>query len=124
MYVRPFPGPGGKWQVSTEGGRFPVWSRARPELFYRSENQRIMVIMVVPYTVDGDSFRPDRPRLWSESRFAARPDVRTFDLHPDGQRFAAVSGPQRQVDLEQNKVVFILNFFDYLRRIAPPDGER
>jgi len=124
VYVRPFPGPGGKWQVSTEGGRFPVWSRARPELFYRSENQRIMVIMVVPYTVDGDSFRPDRPRLWSESRFAARPDVRTFDLHPDGQRFAAVSGPQRQVDLEQNKVVFIVNFFDYLRRIAPPDGER
>ena len=27
VYVRPFPGPGGKWQVSTGGGRCPTWSR-------------------------------------------------------------------------------------------------
>ena len=25
LYVRPFPAPGGRWQVSTEGGRFPLW---------------------------------------------------------------------------------------------------
>ena len=27
VYVRPFPGPGGKWQVSTDGGEYPTWSR-------------------------------------------------------------------------------------------------
>ena len=32
IYVQPFPGPGGKWQVSTSGGTFPVSSRARHEL--------------------------------------------------------------------------------------------
>src|SRR4029077_12600233 len=34
IYVQPFPGPGGKWQISTEGGREPVWARDG-ELFYR-----------------------------------------------------------------------------------------
>ena len=34
VYVRPFPGPGGKWQVSADGGGTPTWSRARPELLY------------------------------------------------------------------------------------------
>src|SRR4029077_14041200 len=27
VYVRSFPGPGGKWQISTNGGNGPVWSR-------------------------------------------------------------------------------------------------
>jgi Tol biopolymer transport system component len=26
VYVRPYPGPGGKWQISTEGGGEPVWN--------------------------------------------------------------------------------------------------
>ena len=36
VYVRPFPptAGAGKWQVSTEGGRFPIWSRTSKELFY------------------------------------------------------------------------------------------
>jgi serine/threonine-protein kinase len=29
IYVRPFPGPGGKWPISTDGGTNAVWSRAR-----------------------------------------------------------------------------------------------
>src|SRR5262249_48758082 len=36
VYVRPFPGPGGKWQISTTGGTYPVWSRTRHELLYRT----------------------------------------------------------------------------------------
>ena len=29
IYVQPYPGPGGKWQISTEGGTEPVWNRER-----------------------------------------------------------------------------------------------
>jgi len=36
VYVQPFPGPGGKWQVSTEGGNQAVWARNGREIFYRS----------------------------------------------------------------------------------------
>src|SRR4029453_8678885 len=42
VYVRPFPGPGGKWQISTNGGVYPTWSRTRHELLYRN-GQQIMV---------------------------------------------------------------------------------
>jgi serine/threonine-protein kinase len=114
IYVRPFPGPGGKWQVSTEGGIHPAWSRTGLELFYATEDERIMVI---PYAIDRGSFRSDKPRLWSEGAYAVRPAARRLDLHPDGERFAVLGNSQ--ADVTQNKVVFVLNFFDELRRIAP-----
>ena len=69
VYVRPFPGPGGKWQISTGGGRFPSWSPNGKELFYRTLDSRIMV---VTYSVEGDSFRAGRPRPWSEGQFTER----------------------------------------------------
>ena len=40
-YVQPYPGPGGKWQISTEGGTEPMWNPNGRELFYRvGENPR------------------------------------------------------------------------------------
>ena len=122
VYVRPFPGPGGKWQISPgTGGTLtptPTWSRMRRELFYNTPDNRIMV---ASYTVEGDSFRADKPRLWSEARVLQRPRQRFFDLHPDGNRIAAVAAaPETQAAIKEDKVVFIFNFFDELRRIAPP----
>ena len=117
VYVRPFPGPGGKWQVSTGGGRHAVWSRVRHELFYgQGDNGQIMV---ATFKVEGDSFRAEKPRLWSEGRYQARGANRMFDLHPDGERFVLAAAPQAPGGAKQDKVVFILNFFDELRRIAP-----
>ena len=75
-------------------------------------------IMVAPYTVEGDSFRADKPRLWSEARFIPRPRQRSIDLHPDGDRFALAA--VTETEAKQDKVVFIFNFFDELRRPAPP----
>src|SRR5262249_53590645 len=62
VFVRPFPGPGGKWQISTAGGFEAVWSRTRPELLYRAADNRIMA---VSYAFEGDSFKADKPRAWS-----------------------------------------------------------
>ena len=61
VYVRPFPGPGGQWQISTKGGRFPKWSRNGKELFYRAQDSKLMV---VAYTASGDSFVAGKPQLW------------------------------------------------------------
>jgi len=115
VYVRPFPGPGGKWQVSTAGGFYPTWSRTRRELFYAAPDNRIMV---APYTVAGDSFLPAKPDVWSSTPFAARQGQRSFDLHPDGERFAVPPAADATAD-KRDKVVFIFNFFDELRRLAP-----
>jgi Tol biopolymer transport system component len=116
VYARPFPGPGGKWQVSTGGGDYPKWSRNGKELFYRTEDSKIMV---VTYTASGDSFHADKPQLWSPGQFTDRGGY-TFDLHPDGKRFAVLRAPGTEQTAAVNKVSFIFNFFDELRRKLPP----
>jgi Tol biopolymer transport system component len=117
VYVRPFPGPGGKWQVSTGGGFFPKWSRNGKELFYRTTDSKIMV---VTYTASGDSFRAGKPELWSPGQFADRGLNYNFDLHPDGKRFAVLKTPGTEQTAAVNKVNFIFNFFDELRSKFPP----
>jgi hypothetical protein len=96
--------------------QWPTWSRAKGELLYQTlDNQ----IMAVPYTVEGDSFRREAPRLWTERRILPSPNRRSLDLHPDGERVAAAVATEGRAEDSQDKVVFIFNFFDELRRIAP-----
>ena len=117
VYVRPFPGPGGQWRVSTAGGIYPRWSATTHELLLAPSGQG--TIMAAPYTVVGDSFRADTPQLWSPTSIQGVSTINGgYDLHPDGKRVATVCGPgagQRR----QDKVVFVFNFVDYLRTIAP-----
>jgi len=116
IYVRPFPGPGGKWQISNGRADDPTWSRTKQELFYLAPDLRIMR---VPYSIEGDSFRADKPQAWSEGRIRGRPRApsRDLDLHPDGQRFATAPGEAVTV-VHQNKIVLIFNFFDELKRLT------
>ncbi len=116
VYVRPFPGPGGKWQISTGGGGLPKWSRNARELFYRTADSKIMV---VNYTASGDSFHAEKPRLWSPGQFTNRGGGVNFDLHPDGKRFAVLKTPGTESQPAANRVTFIFNFFDELRRKLP-----
>jgi serine/threonine protein kinase len=114
VYVRPYPGPGGKWQISTGGGVVTTWSHSKRQLFYGWNGQ----IMVVPYAAEADSFRAEKPRLWSEGRYAVRGPNRMFDLHPDGTRVALA--PVGQADgMKHDHITFLFNFFDHVRRIAP-----
>ena len=119
VYVRAFPDRGGKWQISNNGGSYPEWSRNGHELFFRSTDNRIMV---ASYTVRGDSFAADRPRVWSEKRLAdfGPVGIRSYDLAPDGKRIIALISPGTlQAQAAQNHVIFLENFFDELRRRVP-----
>jgi serine/threonine-protein kinase len=117
VYVRPFPGPGGKWQISTEGGGFPKWSRNGKELFYRAQDSKLMV---AAYTASGDSFVAGKPQLWSPGQFVdLGPFYNSFALHPDGKRFAVLKAPGAGETATAHKVTFIFNFFDELRRKVP-----
>jgi Tol biopolymer transport system component len=118
VYIRPFPGPGGKWQISTGGGGYPKWSRNGKEVFYRTQDNKIMA---VTYTASGNSFSADKPQLWSPGQFTDRGfGFSNFDLHPDGKRFAVLKAPGAEQAAAVNKVNFIFNFFDELRRKVPP----
>ncbi len=118
VYVRPFPGPGGKWQISKGGSVIPKWSRNGKEIFYRTMDSKIMV---VAYTAAGDSFQAEKPQLWSPGQFTDRGLTNyNFDVHPDGNRFAVLKAPGTEQTAAVNKVSFIFNFFDELRRKLPP----
>ena len=115
VYVRPFPGPGGKWQISTDGGHYPVWSRDDKVLFYRTEDSKIMA---VTYIASGNSFRADKPELWSPGQFTdIGANTYNFDLHPDGKRFAVLKASGTD---GVNKANFVFNFFDEISRKVPP----
>jgi serine/threonine-protein kinase len=117
VYVRAFPDRGTRWLISNDGGTMPVWSRNGRELFYRTEDSRIMV---AAYAVKGDTFVADKPRVWSEQRLANTGLTPNFDLAPDGKRFAVLMTAESPVPPEvQRHVTLVMNFFDELRQIAP-----
>jgi len=81
--------------------------------------------MAVAYSVNGDSFVAGKPRLWSEKALANTVNSRkNVDLAPDGKRIVAVL-PAEAGDAQQslNHVIFLLNFFDELRRRVPTGGK-
>lgn len=117
VYVRPFPaaspsGSGGKWQVSTDGGLMPVWSRNSREIFFQRPDHRLMV---AEYTAAGGSFRPGKPRVWS-SRQLLYPGFTNMDVAPDGKRFAVALPAATAESTDAVRVTFLLNFDDELRR--------
>jgi Tol biopolymer transport system component len=117
IYVRAFPGPGGKWQISTTGGNPPMWSRDGRELFFETLDNRIMV---ADYTAKGDSFVAGKPRLWSETQIRGTGAVVNLDLAPDGKRFAVFPMPDPKAEEKGSvHVTFLLNFFDEVTRRIP-----
>ena len=115
IYVRPYPESSGKWQVSTGGGIYPVWSRARREILFATTDQHMMA---ASYSVSGDSFQADKPRLWTPTQYMGRPRLQSYDLHPDGNRLAVAPLPAT-AEGRQDKLIFVFNFHDELRRLAP-----
>ncbi len=114
VYVRPFPaGRGGKWQISNGGGLYGIWSNNGRELFYEAADNRIMV---VDYTVNGDSFVPGKPRLWSGKQIYFT-GTSNLALAPDGKRFAVFPMPEATGPEKGSvHVVFLQNFLDELKR--------
>jgi serine/threonine protein kinase len=113
--VRAFPPPvsgqGSKWQISNSGGTQPIWSRNARELLYRAGDQ----LMAVTYTVIGDSFVADKPRLWAKLGAAI-----DFDLAPDGKRLVVLTPVETPgAPHADHSVVFLENFFSELRRLVP-----
>jgi serine/threonine-protein kinase len=116
IYVRPFPpASGGKWQISTGGGAYPLWANNGRELFYETADNRIMV---VDYKVDGASFFPGKPRLWVDKHLFYAGTM-NLDLTPDGKRFAVFALPETDGERGSVHVTFLLNFFDELKRRIP-----
>jgi Tol biopolymer transport system component len=114
IYVQPYPGPGGKWQISTDGGQEPVWNPKGGELFYRS-GSRIMAV-----DVDTKSgFSAGKPRMLFDGPYL--PTTASFpyyDVSPDGQRFLMLKPVDSQTSAP-TQINVVLNWFEELKQKVP-----
>jgi Tol biopolymer transport system component len=112
VYVQPFPGPGMKYLVSSDGGSAPLWARDSKQLFYRQGNQ----MWVVDVLTEGGFSKPRL--LFEKPGYEHTFPLRTYDLSFDGQRFLMVK-------VEQNKptpvteMILVQDWFEELKRLAP-----
>jgi Tol biopolymer transport system component/predicted Ser/Thr protein kinase len=114
IYVQPYPGPGGKWQISTEGGSEPAWNPNGRELFYRSGDKMMAVEIATQ-----PSFSAGTPRMLFEGRYEPAPvPIANYDVSPDGQRFLMVK-PNEQAQLAPTQINIVLNWFEELKQKVP-----
>lgn len=102
IYIRPFPGPGGKWQVSTNGGSRPRWRRDGKELFFLDADNKIMSaeINLGATTVDVGAVRA----LFQITPFGgAGRDI--YDVTGDGQRFLVATPGSEEISSPVTLVV-------------------
>jgi hypothetical protein len=119
VFVQSSSGSGRRWQISTEGGREPVWAKGGSELFYRNGNK----LMVVEVT-SKPTFAVSKPRLLFEKDFVApiRGDNiggTNYDVAPDGQHFIMLESTEKSM-LPQINVV--LNWHEELKRVVPTEN--
>jgi Tol biopolymer transport system component/tRNA A-37 threonylcarbamoyl transferase component Bud32 len=91
IYVQSFPGPGGKWQVSSTGGTEPHWRADGKELYYRSPDQRLMAVEATA----GATFEAGVPKPLFTVRLDSSLARNRFVPSKDGQRFLLVATPER-----------------------------
>lgn len=82
IYVEPVPGPGGRRQVSTEGGEEPRWVRNGREIVYRSGTKIMSVAVQLQ-----PAFRIDKAMELFDRKFERGAAVAGYDVSPDGQTF-------------------------------------
>ena len=117
IYVRAFPDRSGKWQISNSGGAYPMWSHNGHDLFFESLDNHIMA---AAFTVKGDSFVADKPRVWSEKQIGGAVGSRNVDLATDGKRIVVLMPVETtEAQKAQSHLIFLENFSDEVRRKVP-----
>ena len=117
VYVQAYPGAGGKWQISTEGGNGPVWAKNGRELFYRNGNK----VMAVAITTK-PTFRAGTPTLLFDGQYVqSGPGRADYDITTDGRRFLMVKEDKPREGPRQINVV--LNWFEELKRLVPTEQD-
>ncbi|HXA53018.1 MAG TPA: hypothetical protein VNV86_22025 [Candidatus Acidoferrum sp.] len=111
VFVVPFPQglAGGRVLISGTPGRFPMWSRARKEIFYVGENG---ILTGVPYALEGGVLVAGKVAPWQTAPVFQNGRLPTVDLAPDGKRFL-VTAPAANLGEDPGPVhmTFLFRFF-------------
>jgi hypothetical protein len=87
VYVRPFPDiTSGRWQISIDGGRTPVWARNGRELFYYVAPGKMMAVPIQA----GNTFVAGNPQVLFEGQYVASFTGPVYDVSLDGKRLLMI----------------------------------
>ena len=112
VYVQPFPGPGAKKQVSSDGGSWPHWDGSGATLFYRSGNR----VFAVDFE-NGTDLELSPPRVLFTGRYGYGIGHSNYHLSSEG-RFLMVEVDQPP---PLTRLVLVTNWFEELKRLVPTD---
>jgi Tol biopolymer transport system component len=125
IHVRPFPDTNsGHWQISSEGGSVPMWSRSGRELFFRaSAPARLMRVEVHPASASGPFTYGSPSVLFDLRRYRTGGPIGTpWDITPDDRRFvmAAPVHPETEQEDDAPIIRVVTGWFEELRsRVRP-----
>jgi eukaryotic-like serine/threonine-protein kinase len=102
IYVAPFPGPGGKWQISTAGGNAPRWRHDGTEIFYLAPDNKLMAAAV---NGKGASFEIGAVRPLFQTRTSGF--HYSYAVSADGQRFLMNTSPEEKAS---TPITVVLNW--------------
>jgi len=119
VYVRAYPGPGPKSQISVDGGAGPVWRKDGREIFY-IKNMGAGRFRILAVDVETNpAFKAGKPHIIFEDQFQHKgAHVRDYDLSPDGQHFIfirAIDEPEKPL----TEINVVLNWFRELQERVP-----
>jgi len=119
VYVVPFPNTdAGRWQISSAGGREPLWNPNGRELFYSDTEVGGTRISIIDFSAGPGAVTQKDLIVLKEDvgGFETNRFERLFEVTPDGQRFL-MSRAQGQGDLTVD-LILVRNWFDELRQKA------
>ena len=115
VYVRPFPDvEAGRWQISTGGGDWPMWSPVGDELFYRGPTG----LMALQFTAD-PTFTPGATTQLLERRLIGSVASRSMAVSSDGQRFLLFANDREDSDTPPPQLNVVLNWHQELLERVP-----
>jgi len=89
IYVTSFPSGAGRWQISREGGTYPVWRHDGKQIYFIGYSVQLMAVDVHPLA-DGFEVGSSQPLFEVRSVLALGSP---YDVSPDGKRFLVLTEP-------------------------------
>jgi Tol biopolymer transport system component len=121
IFVQPFPPTSAKYQVSTEGGRGPLWSPDGTHLYYWASLTQYVVAVDVQTQPTWNTGKIDMLKILA--RFSTTGRGRNYDVTPDGKRFVVVTSADSESPAatrpSPQQIHTVLNWFEELKARVP-----
>jgi Tol biopolymer transport system component len=114
VYVQPYPGPGPKIKVSTDGGMEPAWAPGGREIFYRTADSLMVAPVATQPALSVGTARALLPDHYD--RWGREDGSRNYDVSLDASRFLFI----KSQDLKQEPVTRLNLMTNWQAAVAGP----